>query len=108
MVTRTFKSTTIAFKVAKVEENVIVEETTSVPKVFTDTEAARRYLTHKNTDTNRHILSVTDLTVKEQLYACTDEDFLTVAKPVESRHALHTQLSAQKEVNETDSYQEVN
>lgn len=90
MVTRTFKSTIITYKVAFVAEEKIEELTLKAPRVFTDEEAAFKYVKRVTNDSNIRPLMVTSLKYDEQLYGCTDEQFLTVAVPINSRRSLNS------------------
>lgn len=90
MVTRTFKSTIINYKAALVNEEKIEELTLKAPRVFTDEEAAYKYVKKTNKDSNIRPLMVVSLIHDEQLYGCTDEQFLTVAVPINSRRTLNS------------------
>lgn len=90
MVTRTFKSTIISYKAAFVAEEKIEELTLKAPRVFTDEEAAFKYVKKMTTDSNIRPLMVASLTYDEQLYGCTEEQFLTVAVPIASRRNLNS------------------
>lgn len=89
MVTRTFKSTIITYKAANVPAETVETLTCKAPRVFTDEEAAYKYVCKRNTDSNIRPLMVTGLEYDEQLYGCTEEQFLTVAVPVTSRRSLN-------------------
>lgn len=90
MVTRTFKSTIINYKAAFVAEEKIEELTLKAPRVFTDEEAAYKYVKKVTNDSNIRPLMVTSLIYDEQLYGCTEEQFLTVAVPINSRRSLNS------------------
>lgn len=89
MVTRTFKSTIITYKAANVSAETVETLTCKAPRVFTDEDAAYKYVRKHNTDSNIRPLMVTGLSHDEQLYGCTEEQFLTVAVPITSRRSLN-------------------
>lgn len=89
MVTRTFKSTVITYKAANVAAESVETRTCKAPRVFTDEEAAYKYVCKQNNDSNIRPLTVTHLSHDEQLYGCTEEQFLTVAVPITSRRSLN-------------------
>ena len=67
MVTRTFKSTVITYKAANVSAETVETLTCKAPRVFTDEDAAYKYVCKHNTDSNVRTLTVTALSNDEKL-----------------------------------------
>lgn len=89
MVTRTVKATLITYKAANVSAETVETMTLKAPRVFTDENAALKYVTKQNTDSNIRPLTVVSLDHEQQLYGCSDEDFLKIAVPITSRRTLN-------------------
>lgn len=82
VITRTITTTTVNCLVADKESREFKETSIVLSGTFKDEIALKKSLNAAVAETNLAIMEIISTVVNEQLYACSEEDFLVFAKPV--------------------------
>lgn len=85
MVTRTIRTTEIKYKALYKQKGEVKEETFKTARYFTRPDDARRYVQNELQNPDVEVYAITELKHEQQTYGCTEEAFLSVAKPITPR-----------------------
>ena len=88
VITRTITTTTVNCLVADKESREFKETSIVLSGTFKDDIALKKSLNAAVAETNLAIMEIISTVVNEQLYACTEEDFLSIAKPITRTHKV--------------------